>query len=598
MEDTQKKAQDEKKIVEDVLKLKTNYEQATRDHRQECSEIFNAYMGKMDAIKQLPYKSHETIPKMRTEIAYVKPYIFSGEPEIEVEGVGDEDKALSKILEKIVNYRIQQSIPNAYGKIEDWVHQGVTFGTSLIKVVWRTELEESKEVASPQTYVEGEEPTEQTKSMVVVRDEPDLEIPNFLDVYYNPLISEVEDQPCLEFRSILTIEEVKENPAYNFVGADGKLNREKVEPTGRMGVNPYDSSTLSTTDIPQAQEKATDGMVEVIEKVDNEKMTTIVIGKESLVLRDTPHEMGFINAVKFVFEKNTIPNRFTGVGVGQNTLGLGKMYYQLFNQTLDNVKLTNNPMFMFAKGAGIDARQLVAKPGGGISVDAMGGSISNVIQQVQTNDIKQGAVEIISKVEDEHKRASGANDLVQGGASNSTLGQDQIAQSNSSNRFELIQRRFKHSLAQVAEMLIKLELQNLQSPDAPILRIFPEETRQMIFELLTTEAKNTKYNVRVKGETTVMRNKNLEVKRLIDVYNIASATQTATGPLLTNDELRAILRATLELQGQQNIDDIIAEKAPQPEKQPQIDPATGQPMMPEGQGMPMPQIGVMNEQPL
>ena len=585
--------QSEKQIVEGILKLKKNYEESTQDQRKEMADIFAAYMGQMDKVEKLPYKSQETVPKLRTEIAYVKPYIFSGEPEIEVEGVGDEDKTLSKILERIVNYRIQVSIPNAYGKIEDWVHQGTTFGTSLLLPVWRFETKKQvneTKVKDSEDEMGVEEPQEFD---VVVRDEPDFEVPNILDCFYNPLIPEVEQQPCIIYRSILTVDEIKNNKAYTFVNEETKkLSRDIIEATGSMQVNQYDSSQLSNTDIPNAQKKATDGMVEVYEKVTKDRITTIAIGRQNLVLRDTPHTHGFINAVKFVFEKNTIPNRFNGLGVGHNTLGLGKMYHQMFNQTMDGVKLANNPMFMFAKGSGIDARQLVAKPGGAISVDTRGGTLQGVIQPIIFPDVKQGAVEIMTKLDDEHKRASGANDLVQGGASNATLGQDQIAQTNTSNRFELIQRRFRHALAEVGEMLIKLELENLQSIEAPILRIFPENMRETIFQLLTTEGQNVKYNVKVKGDTVVARNKQAEARSLVDLFNISSAIQTPQGPLLTAKEMRAFLRRIAEKQGEQNIDEIIGEDTP---AQTNIDPTTGQPI--DNQGMQQPQVAQFSQNP-
>ena len=80
-----------------------------------------------------------------------------------------------------------------------------------------------------------------------------------------------------------------------------------------------------------------------------------------------------------------------------------------------------------------------------------------------------------------------------------------------------------------------------------------------------------------RGETNVARNKNMESKRLVELFNISSAVQTEVGPLLTNKELRAILRKGLELQGEMNVDELVGEEAPQPQM-PQVDPATGQPI--------------------
>lgn len=554
----------EQEIIELFQKERKNYEQSTTDERNELNEIYKNYMGKMDEVQTVPYDVKEPIPKLRTEIAYVKPFVFSGEPEIEVEGVGAEDKEISKILEKMVNYRLSQSISNAYEKIEQWVHQSVTFGTSLIKVIWSFKT---------QALEEGFE--------TPVMDEPDLEVPNLMDVYYNPLIPTVDGQQSIIFRSVFPSGDIKENPAYNYTDASGIRNADKVK--GKELKNDTYNSTSQASQTAVSNQK---DVVEVYERLTKDRITTICEGMETLVLRDVENPDGYISAVKLIFEPNTMPNFFSGLGVGHNTLGLGKSYFKLWSQTLQNVKMCNNPMSVGAKGSRIKKDQLVSKPGGHIEVDTQGQPLSNVFQWLQFPDIKQGAIELLSKLEDEHKRASGANDLIQGSASNDTLGQDQIAQANISNRFELIQRRFKHALARVAEMILDMEIRNLQSPDAPILRIFPAELREQIFLLIKNEAPNVKFNIKVRGETIIARNKNLESKRMVDAFDLAQN-------FLTDREKRAFIRRIMELQGETNVDELVMETNPIIEQQQQmqmagIDPATGQPMGQNPTGMNQP----------
>ena len=90
-----KEQMSEQDIVDKVSKLKKQYEQATVDSRNQFAEIYSVYMGKTGDIQSTPYSTADDIPKLRTEISYVKPFIFSGEPEIEFEGIGDEDKSRS-----------------------------------------------------------------------------------------------------------------------------------------------------------------------------------------------------------------------------------------------------------------------------------------------------------------------------------------------------------------------------------------------------------------------------------------------------------------------------------------------------------------------
>jgi hypothetical protein len=533
-------------VIQTILKEKKTYEQSSADTRQEIREIYDAYLGRMDNVKKLPYKNQETIPKLRTEVSYIVPYIFSGEPELSVEPIGEEDKVISQILEKIVNYRLS-TIPNSYDKIEDWVKQGTTFGTSVLNVVWRTKIE-----YSPVEEVEGEEPPVEGK---VVKDAPDFEVPNILDVYYNPVISDIDDQPSMLFRSMLPIEYVRDCEMYDATDEDGNLNREKVE--SKKPANDNFNSTSQSTDVANAFEHQ-EGMVEIIERVTKDKIQTIALG-QNLLLRETENRYNEICSVKFIFEKNTIPNRFNGFGVGQNTKGLGNLIYKMFNQSLDSVALSNNPMFIFKKGSVGDVSKLVGKPGGGIPVDAE--NIRDAIIPILFPDLKQGAISLQANLEDEHKRASGASDLVQGASSSKTLGQDQIAQNSSSNRFELIQRRFRKGLAKIGEIIIKMELKNLQSPEAEILRIFPLEMRQTIYQLLINEAQDVKYNIKVRGETVVARNKDMEAKRMVELFNLSQN-------FLTDTEKRKMVRRIAERVGEQNIDEIIAEEAPMPEQMP------------------------------
>jgi hypothetical protein len=535
---TQKTPQE---IIDTLFSERDQYQQATGDQRATINDIYQAYVGQIvDTTPEDKSKSRENTNKLRTETSYIVPSIFSGQPEMEVEGVGEEDEAISKVIEKIINFRLE-TIPQCYEKIEQWVKQSCVFGTSLLKVVWKFETQDNGDgTATP------------------IKDEPDLEVPNILDCFYNPIIPNIENQESIIFRSVLTVGEVKANPVYDFSDDQG-LTRERVESKGDSNPSQYDSSKQTASDLIDLS-KASKGTVEVFERITNDRIQTVCDGKERLVLRDVENPYG-INAVKLIHEPNCIPNRFDGFGVGQNTLGLGKLYNKMLNRTLDSVALTNNPFFLFKKGAKIDKRQLVVRPGGGIEVDG-DKPLSEYIQPIQFPDVKQGAIAIMDKIDDEHKRASGANDLLQGSASNKTLGQDEIASTYSSNRFELINRRFKHALADVAEMIIKMELKNLQSPDSPILRIFPLKLRQQVYELLINEAQDVKYNIKVRGNTNVAKNKDMQIKQLIDTYGMF-------GQILPPENQMAWAKKILELRGVDEIDSLVPDPQQYAEQQAQ-----------------------------
>lgn len=549
----------EKKIVDTLFNEKDVYQKASEQQRSDLNDIYAAYVGEISDTKDRS-KSQEKITKLRTETNYIVPSIFSGNPELEVEPIGEEDADLAQVGEEIVNHRLN-TIPQAYEKIESWVKQSVVFGTSLLQVIWRFQKKEVEPgVSTP------------------VMDEPDFVVPNILDVYYNPIIPDVEGQNSIITRSVLSLAEAKSNPAYN-------ANKEKLEAKGNTNVDTYNSSRQVQSDRIDLQ-KASQDTIEIYERITKDKIQTVADGKERLLLRDVANPYGKICIVKLTHEPNAIPNRFDGFGTGHNTLGLGKLIQKLSNRLTDNVNLANTPAFMFKKGAGIDKKQLVVKSGSGIEVDG-DGPLRDNIAQVEIADITSGGLALLNRFDDEHKRATGANDLIQGSASNKTLGQDEIASTYSSNRFELINRRFKQALADVGRHILLMEIQNIQSIDAPILKIFPLEaeveggkirySRETVYNMLIAarESGDLNFNIRVKGETNVSKNKDRVMEQFREWYQVF-------GPILPPENQLKAAKKWLELRGIDGADELV----PEPEETMQETQAMPQPPM----GQPMPQL--------
>lgn len=554
---------DEKKIIETLFNERDVYQKATEQQRSDINDIYQAYVGEISDAKDKS-KSQEKITKLRTETNYIVPSVFSGNPELEVEGVGEEDADLARVAQDIVNHRIN-TIPQAYEKIESWVKQSVVFGTSLLNVVWRFGKKET-------------EPGQFTVS----QDEPDFQVPNILDCFYNPIIPDVENQNSIITRSVLSISEAKSNPAYNFTDKLGVLNREKIESKGNANADTYNSSRQVQNDRIDLQ-KASSDTIEVYERITADRIQTVADGKERLLLRDIANPYGKICIVKLTHEPSAIPNRFDGYGVGHNTLGLGKLIQKLSNRLLDNVNLANTPSFMFRKSANIDKKQLLIKPASGIEVDA-DGPLRDAIAQVEVADITSGGLNLLGRFDDEHKRATGANDLIQGAASNKTLGQDQIASTYSSNRFELINRRFKQALADVGRHIIEMEIKNIQSIDAPILKIFPMEaevdagrikySRGTVYQMLIAarESGELHFNIRVKGETNVSQNKDRMMEQFREWYQVF-------GSILPPENQLKAAKKWLELRGIDGADDLVPEPSEMmPQEQALPQPPMGQPM--------------------
>lgn len=508
-----------KQIIDRIMAEKKRYEDATKTLRGQWDTIFDAYNGKMTD-KAYPWKSNKFIPKMRTAINSAFPFVFSGEPKFECEGIGMEDQFMAQILEKMANFRIETSIEDAYEKIGAWVLQAMTFGTSVAQVCWKTEVADG----------------------ALIKDEPSLVTPNIKDVFVNPLIPSIQGQISVIVRSVISVEEAKNNPAYK-IPEGMEIQAKGVVVDGTTDSESMNRSYLDNTDQLRGKD-----FVEIIERWTKEKVQTVINGSTQILARDAEHGYGFIPFIELVYQPDTVPNMFYGKGIGTDTVDLQAFHFDLTNQEVDNIKLVNNQMFEVRRGANVNKKQLVSRPGGFIEVDEIGKDIN----ALPIPDIKQSIDNMISRVDDEINRASASTDLVQGAASNDTLGQDQLAQSNTSQRFDLARKRLKKALGKVGRMIVQLDINNLQDMNAEILRIFPEETREQIFLLIKQEGPSVKYDIRVKGETVLAQNKDIVAKQLVDLLE-------AMRPVLTPAEIRKLGRKIAQLRGIQEVDELIPE---------------------------------------
>jgi len=525
----------EKKSAALVMREKKVYESSTTAWRKDILEIWKAMNGELSE-NVYPWESPEFIPKMRTEVSFVVPFIYSGEPEMEVMLVGDEDKEISFILDKILSYRIEKN-PRFYEISLGWVTQGCGLGTSLLKCAWR--FEQGK----------------------IIIDRPVYSVPNILDIYQNPLISDTEDQVSVIERISMTIAEIKKNPSYN----DNSLT---IKATKKSKHSAYGSDVMDQTDLDDVKSMEDEfQVIDIYERWTNESVITVADSGEGIVLRDEPNPYGVIPYVKFVYENEVIPNRCNGKGIGQNTLGLQEMYYDLFNLIMLNLKIVVNKMWRIDPGSRVNPQDLLARPGGTIR------ATKDEAEWIEQSDLKQSGFQMLDLISQEHKRASGATDLIQGSPSSRTFGQDQLAQSNVSNRFDLVRKRLKSAMARVGWMTLKMELANLQSVDQEIMKIFPEVERQAIFELLLSVRDNLQFDAKVTGDTVEAANKDILAKQMLDLYNLVS-------PGMAPQEQRTFAQAIARMRGISNVKELIPD-IQQPEQT--IDPNTGQPIQPTGQ---------------
>jgi hypothetical protein len=164
---------------------------------------------------------------------------------------------------------------------------------------------------------------------------------------------------------------------------------------------------------------------------------------------------------------------------------------------------------------------------------------------------------MLNLISTEHQKASGATDLIQGSPGARTLGQDQLAQSNVSNRFELVRRRLKSALGELGWMILKMELTNLQSINSEIMQIFPETERQGIFDLLMSVRDTVRFDVAIQGDTVLTANKDILSKQMLDMYNLVAEN-------MTPQEKRKFAQEIARMRGIPNIKELIPDFQMQP----------------------------------
>ena len=505
---------EDKKLASRVLSEKKVYEGSTTQWRQDIQEIWKAMNGELSE-NVYPWENPQFIPKMRTEVSFVVPFIFSGDPQMEVDLVGDEDKEVAFLLDKILSYRIEKN-PKFYNTALAWVTQGCGLGTSMMKIGWKY-----------------------ANTMKGIVDRPIYTVPNILDIYQNPSVAETEDQTSVIERISMTLDDVKNNPAFN-------ENKNKVTSRKRTGSTPYGSDVMDQTDLNDVASVDDEfKMVDIYERWTKDEICTVAdSGGGPLLLRHEPNPYGFIPYSKFVYEHEIIPNRCNGKGIGQNTLGLQEMYYDLFNLVMLNLKIVVNKMWRIDPGSRVNPQDLVARPGGTIR------ATKDEAEWVEQSDLKGSGFEMLALISQEHQRASGATDLVQGSPGARTLGQDQLAQSNVSNRFELVRRRLKSALSELGWMTLKMELMNLQSVDQEIMKIFPETERQNVFNVLMSVRDTVQFDVSVRGDTVLASNKDILAKQLLDLYNLVA-------PGMNPQEQRFFAQEIARMRGVTNVKELI-----------------------------------------
>jgi hypothetical protein len=541
-------------IIQDILDEKRYYESATQDYRDAWYDCYKHYQFYLDPSKN-PYVSKNYIPKVHDAVERLTAFLVARDPSLTVIPQGEADSDLAKFMSKLIDFQWGQTM-DMKPKIQKWVKAAILFGTGISKVCWRTKTEMKKVRKEVDVNMMGEEQEPiktTTKEKVVTYDDPHFEPVHIFDFYIDPLAPSVEAAKSVIHRTIVSISELKKNPAYKDV--------DKVKPQRNVYYNntkDKDSSAITNTfDIDNTtSEPNTLDVVEVLERWTDERVVTIANPNDPVILRDAPnpYEHGMKPFVSINYKSNPFPNRFYGVGAVEQILQVQKTMNSLTNQTVDNAKLILNNMFKLRRGANINKKQTTSKPGGYIEVDDM-----DDVQPLPTPDLKGSAFNLYKQLDIEFQQSTGVTDLSKGmNETDTTATETIIRDRNAGAILNMFKENIEHGIKQIGELIIQLDMQYIQNTRS--IRVFDTDEQKYEFVEFTGDQIRGNYDLDVKADSTLSQSKAVLQKQLLDMLRIVGSDPEMQGRINKAE----VYKQWMEYAGYPEIDRYFNEEAVAP----------------------------------
>ena len=489
------KVSKEQSRVDYVVNLKKKYEQVTQTQRAEWKKYIDAQEGIHNGVP-LPFQSQHFVPKISTAVSVMAPIVIGNFPTFKTIPVGAEDIAGAKVMEKILKYQAEYEI-DLHSHVVQWITQGALLGTSYIYSPWVVRKDED----GKKTY-----------------DNVELEVVSPFDIFYNPLVPSIEE---LEKRNLpliarfwTTIDDIESNPLYS-----DKVKIETKEKEDEGVAKPetgYESSDL--LNIQKFNEDSylyTDVKKLIVYYCwTKNKLTVVARGADKWLLYDGKNPWGVIPYTDFKWEVDPVPSRAHGRGIGKQGMDISDVYNQLFNQLKDNVRNSANQMYQRRRGARIDPRQLISRPGGFIDVDEIDKDVKQVDNKIDIGPIR----ELLAMVDQQFQIATANTDVVQGLAGADSASEAIILNRNSALRIELIRKNFAKALQRLGRLIKHLDLKNFK--DLKIIRIFNEESDKFELEKIKRDQFEGEYDIMVEADESLLVNKDIMRKQLLDLANL------------------------------------------------------------------------------
>ena len=632
--------------INDQFLLSKRYLDPIHERMNNQEELYRTYIDK----NNYPHNARVFDPRVFRIIETVTPRMVANEPTGSFYPTEQGDIITSQILNALNKYDWRRA--EMFPKLVNFVKCMLIFGTAFARTYWDfRETDKQRMVAKKlnDRLVWTPKNTETVK--VTEFDGPNFEVLNIYDCFPDPNSTTIDNMRWFIYRIFKTIDELEaENDSR---GAEYWKNLDKLKKIIDAKKKTKDTAGNRPQDIQYREHRRIMLSTEELkgEDTSNPELTILVrLTKKgwcyfvpeyaneewSGIIREVenPYFHGELNIVYGV--DYPYPGELYGMGEIEPVDRIQRAINAVLNQRLDNVQLNLRTMWKAKKNSGVDMHTLVSAPGNIITTDDM-----NAVEAIQVPDVTGATfVQTMDYLTSALQNGSGITDYTMGldtnaNTQNETATGVRLIQQEANAQFKLKIQLFNHMVIQrTANQWKDLRIQ--YTTEAQKLRIIGADQVNYLKE--NTQLAQTAMDGsqifpgqdNVQGKLEISQDENFAFLNLLpddiqpsivgDYDFIASVSQDQLNDPIAMQQ--NFFQATdrimnpqfvqgLAMQGKMPNFEVIAQKTyknlnlgledkdlitnmPQ---QPQIDPATGQPIQ-EGQPAGEPQINNALAQPM
>lgn len=533
---------DESQVLNKVITDYNEAEQARRTREgkwQTWYKLYRSYAEKRDTGDR---RANLFIPYVYSIVETVVPRlisaVFASRPYIGVLPVKEEAIENAKDMENLIDYQLTQKI-GIIGVATSWFKEALIYGTSILKVGWEYE-EDEVWVDEPLMEIFGFPiGSRRVKKVQPVKDDPLVEHIDLWDFYIDPRAKDIDEADyCIHkvFRDISYLKRMEEQGIYKNIDEVVKVSKEGAGSWYEEGVGTTAFETGMNTRLGLIGMQSIDkpsNKIEILEYWTDDRV--IAIANRSVVIRndENPYhhrKKPFVRLVDVL-----VPHEFYGIGEIEPIEDLQYELNSLRNQRMDNINILINRMWKVIRGADIDVRQLVSRPGGIIEVDDM-----NDVQELQMTDLSGNAIEnVIEMVRRDMDNADGVYDYARGETTDrrETATTAAILSQAANERFNLKVKLIEDlGMRRLGMLLTQLNQQYIDTEKA--IRILGKDG--MDFYTLSPENIRGQFDIMPLGSSVdPIINKENKLQSYINLYTILKDSPYVNHPELIKKILEA-----------------------------------------------------------